>query len=233
MKIALFGVTRIPLGRHNLRDPRLDQADQLVEAKKKTYAQVDVVGEEETLTADAILTSRSALGDLLTKDLDFVEARLGRDPGPAEKAALEKLAEALVSELTVLQQGLAPEELQAIAAHNFHTNKPVVVAEEAELDEPASLLLRAYQASGWISFFTVGGKENRAWPIRAGTTAWEAAGTIHTDIQKGFIRAEVISFADLVEAGGETEAKRAGKQRLELKTYVVQDCDVLNFRFNK
>ncbi|MBE7503594.1 MAG: DUF933 domain-containing protein [Verrucomicrobiales bacterium] len=146
---------------------------------------------------------------------------------------LEKLAEALVSELTVLQQGLAPDELQAIAAHNFHTNKPVVVAEEAELDEPATLLLRAYQASGWISFFTVGGKENRAWPIRAGTTAWEAAGTIHTDIQKGFIRAEVISFADLVEAGGETEAKRAGKQRLELKTYVVQDCDVLNFRFNK
>lgn len=233
MKIALFGVQRLPLGRHNLRDPRLDQADQLVEAKKKTYAQVDVVGEEETLTADAILTSRSALGDLLTKDLDFVEARLGRDPGPAEKAVLEKLAEALVSELTVLQQGLAPEELQAIAAHNFHTNKPVVVAQEAELDEPASLLLRAYQASGWISFFTVGGKENRAWPIRAGTTAWEAAGTIHTDIQKGFIRAEVISFADLVEAGGETEAKRAGKQRLELKTYVVQDCDVLNFRFNK
>lgn len=233
MKIALFGVPRLPLGRHNLRDPRLDQADQLVEAKKKTYAQVDVVGEEETLTADAILTSRSALGDLLTKDLDFVEARLGRDPGPAEKAVLEKLAEALVSELTVLQQGLAPDELQAIAAHNFHTNKPVVVAEEAELDEPATLLLRAYQASGWISFFTVGGKENRAWPIRAGTTAWEAAGTIHTDIQKGFIRAEVISFADLVEAGGETEAKRAGKQRLELKTYVVQDCDVLNFRFNK
>lgn len=233
MKIALFGVQRLPVCRHNLRDPRLDQADQLVEAKKKTYAQVDVVGEEETLTADAILTSRPALGDLLTKDLDFVEARLGRDPGAAEKAVLEKLAEALVSELTVLQQGLAPDELQAIAAHNFHTNKPVVVAEEAELDEPATLLLRAYQASGWISFFTVGGKENRAWPIRAGTTAWEAAGTIHTDIQKGFIRAEVISFADLVEAGGETEAKRAGKQRLELKTYVVQDCDVLNFRFNK
>ena len=80
---------------------------------------------------------------------------------------------------------------------------------------------------------TVGGKENRAWPIRAGATAWEAAGTIHTDIQKGFIRAEIISFADFVQAGGETQAKRAGKQRLELKTYVMQDYDVVNFRFNK
>jgi hypothetical protein len=80
---------------------------------------------------------------------------------------------------------------------------------------------------------TVGGKENRAWPIRKGTTAWEAAGTIHTDIQKGFIRAEVTSFADFSEAGGETQAKRAGKQRLELKQYVVQDYDLVNFRFNK
>ena len=233
MKIALFGVATIPLGRHNVRDPRLDQADKLVEAKKKTYAQVDVVGDDETLTADAILTTRSALADLLTKDLDFVEARLGRDPGPAEKAVLDKLAEALISERTVLQQGLAHEEMQVIAAHNFHTHKPVVVADDAELRNSEALLLRAYGESGWISFLTVGGKENRAWPVRGGATALEAAGTIHTDIQKGFIRAEVISFADLVACGGETEAKRAGKQRLELKTYVVQDCDVVNFRFSK
>ncbi|PYM16054.1 MAG: hypothetical protein DME18_02590 [Verrucomicrobia bacterium] len=96
-----------------------------------------------------------------------------------------------------------------------------------------TLLARAFNQSGYLSFLTVGGKENRAWPIRAGTTAWEAAGTIHTDIQKGFIRAEVIGFADLIAAGGETQAKRAGKQRLELKTYVMQDYDVVNFRFNK
>jgi ribosome-binding ATPase YchF (GTP1/OBG family) len=64
-------------------------------------------------------------------------------------------------------------------------------------------------------------------------TAWEAAGTIHSDIQKGFIRAEIISFADFIEAGGETQAKRAGKLRLEIKTYVMQDHDLTNFRFNK
>ena len=96
-----------------------------------------------------------------------------------------------------------------------------------------ALLARALAESGYISFLTVGGKENRAWPIRAGTTAWEAAGTIHTDLQKGFIRAEIIGFADFVAAGGETQAKRAGKVRLELKGYVMQDYDVVNFRFNK
>ena len=107
------------------------------------------------------------------------------------------------------------------------------MADDAELANPDGLFVRALKESGYISFLTVGGKENRAWPIRAGLTAWEAAGTIHTDIQKGFIRAEIISFADFVAAGGETEAKRAGKQRLELKTYVMQDYDLTNFRFNK
>lgn len=233
MKICLFGIPGLALGKHNLRDPRLDQADKLVEAQKKTYAQVDVVEEKELLIADAILTHRATLSDLLMKDLDFVETRLNRDPGEAEKAVLQKLADALVSEQPVSRVGLAPEELQAISAHNFYSNKPVVVAEEAELADPAALLVRAFRESGWISFLTVGGKENRAWPVRAGATAWEAAGTIHTDIQKGFIRAEIIRFADFVEAGGETQAKRAGKQRLELKTYVMEDCDVVNFRFNK
>jgi hypothetical protein len=233
MKICLFSISGIAPGKHNLKDPRLDQADKLVEAQKKTCAQVDVVEEKELLHCDAILTSHAALSDLLMKDLDFVETRLSRDAGGAEKAVLQKLADALVSEKPVSAAGLTADELAVVSAHNFYSNKPVVVATEAELGAPDALLVRAFAACGFISFLTVGGKENRAWPIRAGLTAWETAGTIHTDIQHGFIRAEVISFADLVEAGGETQAKRAGKLRLELKTYVVQDYDVMNFRFSK
>jgi len=233
MKICLFGVSGIALGKHNVKDPRLDQVDKLVEAQKKTYAQVDVVPEKEMLTADAILTTRSAVSDLLMKDLEAVETRLGRDAAEAEKAVLQKLADGLMSEKPVSVLGLSADELKAISAHNFYSNKPVVVGEDSELASPDVLLVRAFKESGYISFLTVGGKENRAWPIRSGLSAWEAAGTIHTDIQKGFIRAEIISFAELVEAGGETQAKRAGKQRLELKTYVMQDYDITNYRFNK
>jgi ribosome-binding ATPase YchF (GTP1/OBG family) len=233
MKICLFGVSGLTPGKHNLKDPRLDEADKLVEAQKKTCAQVDVVEEKELLTCDAILTSHTALSDLLMKDLDFVETRLSRDAGAAEKVVLQKLADALVSEQPVSAAGLTADELAVISAHNFYSNKPVVVATEAELAAPDALLVRAFAASGYLCFLTLGGKENRAWPIRAGLTAWEAAGTIHTDIQHGFIRAEIISFADFVAAGGETQAKRAGNQRLELKTYVMQDYDVTNFRFNK
>jgi ribosome-binding ATPase YchF (GTP1/OBG family) len=233
MKFCLFGISGITPGKHNIKDPRLDQADKLVEAQKKTYTQVDIVEEKELLTADAVLTGRAALSDLLMKDLEAVETRLGRDPSESEKAVLQKLAEALMSEKPVSAVGLTADELKAISAHNFYSNKPVIVAEEAELAAPDALMVRAFKESGYVSFLTVGGKENRAWPIRAGATAWEAAGTIHTDIQKGFIRAEIISFADFVQAGGETQAKRAGKQRLELKTYMMQDYDVVNFRFNK
>src|SRR4030095_3463748 len=145
----------------------------------------------------------------------------------------QKLADTLMSEKPVSAAGLTADELKAISAHNFLSNKTVVVAGEAELKSPDPLFVRAFSESGYISFLTVGGKENRAWPIRAGVTAWEAAGTIHTDIQKGFLRAEITSFADFVEAGGETQAKRHRKQRLELKTYVMQDYDIANFRFNK
>ena len=233
MKIALFGVSEIKVGKHNLKDPRFDQADKLVEAQKKVHAQVDVIGDDQLLDADAILASNDTKADLILKDLEFVETRLGREPQEAERAALEKIRTLLESERFVFNSGLAPEEFQAVAAHSFYTNKPIVTASREDLNNPDALLLRAFQEAGYISFLTVGGKENRAWPIRKGMTAWEAAGTIHSDIQKGFIRAEIISFADFIEAGGETQAKRAGKLRLEIKTYVMQDHDLTNFRFNK
>ena len=233
MKIALFGISEIKLGKHNLKDPRLDQADKLVEADKKAHAQVDVIGEAELLDADAILATQDNKADLILKDLEFVETRLGRDPQPAERTVLEKIKSLLENEQFILRAGLLAEELQAVAAHSFYTNKPIAVAAPGDLQNPDVLLLRAFAEAGYISFLTVGGKENRAWPIRKGISAWEAAGTIHTDIQKGFIRAEIISFADFLAAGGETQAKRAGKLRLELKQYVVQDYDLVNFRFNK
>jgi len=233
MKIALFGISEIKLGKHNLKDPRFDQADKLVEADKKTHAQVDVIGEDQLLDADAILASEETKADLILKDLEFVETRLGRDPQAAERAALEKIKGLLENERFLFSSGLTAEERQAVSAHNFYTNKPIAVAKKEELTAPEMLLVRAFQESGYICFLTVGGKENRAWPIRKGLTAWEAAGTIHTDIQKGFIRAEIIGFDDFVTAGGETQAKRAGKQRLETKQYVMQDYDLVNFRFNK
>ena len=233
MKIALIGISEIKLGKHNLKDPRFDQVDKMVEADKKTYAQADVLGEDQLLDADSILASQEGKAELILKDLEFVETRLGRDPQPAERDALLKIQALLESEKFLYGSTLAPEDLAAVAAHSFYTNKPITVVTPEELQNPDTLLLRAFREAGYICFLTVGGKENRAWPIRGGTTALEAAGSIHTDMQKGFIRAEVIGFADFLAAGSEVQAKRAGKQRLETKAYVMQDYDLTNFRFSK
>jgi ribosome-binding ATPase len=108
--------------------------------------------------------------------------------------------------------------------------------EAAAFREGASALeevvQRVFAALDLVGFFTAGDKETRAWTLRRGGTALDAAGTIHTDIANGFIRAEVIRWDDLVAAGSHNEAARQGLQRLEGKTYVVEDGDVLNVRFS-
>ncbi len=102
------------------------------------------------------------------------------------------------------------------------------------LVEPARdrFIRAAYARLDLISFLTAGEDECRAWPIRRGTSAHRAAGTIHSDIERGFIRAETVRFEDLIELKSEARCREAGKLRLEGKEYVVQDGDVINFRFN-
>ena len=102
------------------------------------------------------------------------------------------------------------------------------------LDEPGldRVIHAGYRLLGLETYFTAGPKEVRAWTIHRGATAPQAAGVIHTDFEKGFIRVEVISFADFVSCKGEHGAKEHGKMRLEGREYVVRDGDVMHFRFN-
>nr|WP_299382012.1 redox-regulated ATPase YchF [Allomuricauda sp.] len=106
--------------------------------------------------------------------------------------------------------------------------------EDLGLSEPGSakLIRGAYKLLDLETYFTAGQKEVRAWTIPVGATAPQAAGVIHTDFEKGFIRAEVISYNDYVQYGSETKVKEAGRMRVEGKEYVVQDGDVMHFRFN-
>ena len=106
--------------------------------------------------------------------------------------------------------------------------------ESLGLDEPGlNRVIRAgYDLLGLMTYFTVGPKEARAWTIKRGTTAPQAAGVIHGDFEKGFIKAETIAYDDYVKYNGESGAKEAGKARQEGKEYVVQDGDVMHFRFN-
>jgi hypothetical protein len=106
--------------------------------------------------------------------------------------------------------------------------------EDLGLDEPgvSKLIRAAYKLLKLQTYFTAGVKEVRAWTIKVGDTAPKAAGVIHTDFEKGFIRAEVIAYEDYVNYGSEAKVKEAGKLRVEGKEYIVKDGDVMHFRFN-
>jgi ribosome-binding ATPase YchF (GTP1/OBG family) len=199
--------------------------------------------------------------ELLVADRDHVERRLERVEKQAKSgdAALRKEVEELRALLAHLDEGKTlrdypaelPPELEPL------TTKPLLAVVngpegidlqlEAELaamsDEEAAefregpsaleeVVRRLRDALDLITFFTAGEKETRAWTLRRGQTALEAAASIHSDIARGFIRCETISTDDLLDAGSHAEAARRGTQRLEGKTYVVQDGDVLNIRFN-
>lgn len=199
--------------------------------------------------------------ELLVADRDHVErrhervakeAKSGDLAVRAELELLERLLDHLDAGRTLADwEGELPEALDPL------TTKPLLALEngpggidgklEAELaelseeeaaefrDGPSALdevVRRLQDALGLITFFTAGEKETRAWTLRRGQTALDAAAAIHTDIARGFIRCEVISTEDLLDAGSHAEAARRGTQRLEGKTYVVEDGDVLNIRFN-
>ena len=233
MKICAFGISEITLGKHNVKNLKLDQADKLVKAKKKTYPQIELITEELALDADVIILTQDARMDLILKDLEFMETRLAKNPPQPEKIILDKMKGVLEKEEFISSLGLTAAECEIISGYGLFTFKPVVTIKKEELEDMGTLLARVLAESKYLCFLTVGDKENRAWLIKQGTTAWEAAGAIHSDIQQGFIRAEIISFNDFITDGGETQSKQAGHMRLEQKDYIMQDGDLTNFRFNK
>jgi len=123
--------------------------------------------------------------------------------------------------------------LEAEIADMSDEDKQVFLADMGLAEPGLNRVIRAgYALLGLQTFFTAGPKEVRAWTVTAGATAPQAAGAIHTDFERGFIRAEVIAYDDYVACKGELGAKEAGKMRLEGKEYVVRDGDVIYFRFN-
>jgi GTP-binding protein YchF len=161
--------------------------------------------------------------------LNIAEDDLGSD----KTAALVKEAQAVFgdeSSVTVTAMSGKVEmdiaELPADEAREF--------LDDLGIDEPAlnKLIRVSYENVGLISFFTVGEDEVKAWSIKTDTDAVNAAGKIHSDIQRGFIRAEVVSYDDFITAGSLSKARDVGTLRLEGKTYLVKDGDIINFRFN-
>jgi GTP-binding protein YchF len=169
--------------------------------------------DEKSLSGFGFLTRKPALVVLNLSE--------GQAPPPVDYPHAHSQVTALQGELEMEIAQLPPDEAQ-------------VFLDEYHIEEPSlnRMIRLSYDLLGLLSFFTVGPDEVRAWTVRRGAAAPEAAGEIHTDLQKGFIRAEVIPYDDLVALGGLAEGRSKGKLRLEGKEYIVQDGDVITIRFN-
>lgn len=205
-------------------------AKALVAVLERAYAQLDagkpvralaLTKEEQALLKPLfLLTAKPVLYAANVSENGFADNPLleaVREHAAAEGAEVVPICAAIEAEIAELDD----EDKQAFLA-------------EMGLEEPGlnRLIRAAYRLLGLQTYFTAGVKEVRAWTIPIGATAPQAAGVIHTDFERGFIRAQTISYEDFIRCGGEHGAKEAGKMRAEGKDYVVQDGDVIHFLFN-
>lgn len=178
--------------------------------KKKILGQLQLVTAKPVLYVANVGEADAAKGNALSEKV-IAKAK-------AENTQAVVIAAAIEAEVALLESEAEKKEFLAALG----------------LEEPGlNKIIRAgYKRLDLITFFTVGPKEARAWTVRRGALAPEAAGVIHTDFERGFIKAETIAYADYIASGGEAGAREAGKLRQEGKDYVVQDGDVFHFRFN-
>ncbi len=210
-------------------DKKAQQAMSLLERFEKTFNEgeparaVKLTAEEKAslkevnfVTAKPVLFAANvAEGELGGPDSAHVAAVRAR--AKKEGASVIKISGKVEEEISKLEPGEREEFLKAMGL------------QESGLDQ---LAREGYKVLDLITFFTVGETENRAWTVARGSTAPQAAGKIHSDFEKGFIRAETVSYEDFLKYRGEQGAKEKGRFRLEGKEYVVQDGDILHFRFS-
>ena len=182
-------------------------------ANTDEYKQLN--SEVRLLTAKEIMYGANVDEDGLLEDSKYVVQL--KEHAVKNNCELIKLCAKIEEELVGLEDEEAAEFLSSLGV------------EESGLEQ---IIQKGFDKLGLMSYFTAGVKEVRAWTIRKNTTAPKAAAVIHNDFEKGFIRAEVIAYNDFIACGGEAKAKEAGKMRLEGKEYIVQDGDIMHFRFN-
>jgi len=202
----------------------MERLKQQLEAGKPVRTLESTEEENDFVKSLFLITSKQVVYACNISEEDVMESNVDNE----YVKKVKEYAETENSEVMVVSAKIE-EELSGL-----EDDEKAEMLSEYGLDESGldKLIQTSYKLLGLMSYLTAGVQEVRAWTIKIGTKAPEAAGKIHSDIEKGFIRAEVVGYDDLVECGSEAAAKEKGRFRLEGKEYIMQDGDVVNFRFN-
>lgn len=228
MKIAVLGID-FPLGKKNLSDDRLDKLKDIFHSPKVSYIQINFEDSTHIKDADGILCDKDTKLDLILEDLEIIENRIAEEQN---KDLFLRAKEALEKEIILSEVPFSEEERKILLNFNLITLKPTIFIDKENLTPAPDIIRSVYTNCGMLSFFTVNERELRAWSIKKGVSVYEAAGIIHSDIQRGFIKAEVVGYEDLIKSGGLNQARGKGLVKLEDKGYIVRDGDLIQIRFN-
>jgi hypothetical protein len=228
MKIAVVGID-FPLGKRNFADERLDKLKDIFHSPKVSYIQIEFSDATHLPDSDGIICEENSKLDLLVQDLEIIE---GQQNNAQNKELFTRCKDALEKEIMLNEVPFTEEEKKTLLNFNLVTLKPAIFVNKDNLTPIPDIIKTVYAGCGMLSFFTVNEKELRSWPIKKGTTIFEAAGSIHSDIQRGFIKAEVVGYEDLIKSGGLNQARSKGLAKLEDKGYIVRDGDLIQIRFN-
>jgi len=228
MKVGVIGLD-LPLGKVKYHDERFIELVKKCEPLKVTPYYVEFV-QEDWEHADAFVVARDQLLDLLILDMEKLETRRERTVDPGEKALLHKGLEMLEQEQPLCDGDFTPAELAQLRALAPLSLKPtLVLGEPTTVDE---IIGRILAKAGIVFFYTVGKKEVHAWPVPRHADIVTCAGKIHTDLARGFIKADIVKYDDFLHVFNMQEARAKKLVQLVDRDYHIEDGDIVEIRFN-
>ena len=211
------------LGKKAYRDKRLIKLKERFNSKKITFVSLEFT-KDNAANCEGLFIKKDSVLDYVIADLEKAESLLEKTQ---KKDILERVVKTLEEEKTI-RSALKQEEITQLREYAFITARPIIIFDG---DDSADVLGKIIDECGYVSFFAAGEKEARAWLVRKGSTIVDAAGKIHTDLARGFIRAEVYNVGNLDEYKNPQDAKARGIMKVVDRKYIINDGDVIDVKF--
>jgi ribosome-binding ATPase len=228
MKIGFIGMD-LPEGKTKYSDESLKALEEKDKPKKVTPFFAQFIA-EDFVHAEAIVVPGSQVLDLLILDMEKIESRLNRITDEKEKELMEQCMEKLEEEIPLCDVAFNDEEKELLLGAALLSIKPVIQVEGDE--EVNDIITKALEKAGYMFFYTSGPSESHAWFVKKGSTILECAGKIHTDLARGFIKGDIVSFEDYMNCHNFNECKSKGVVKVVDRDYIVEPNEVIEIRFN-